>query len=118
VKYEAVVHDPLHAMLTHLVIDTLGLDSAQARELTPQTPLFGGSLGLNDLDVLEVAARAEEQFDVSLSEGVGSKDALANIASLASFIRRQAPVTVVANLPALDVEFDEDEVLVHDWFRV
>lgn len=117
-KTETRIIDPLHAMLAHLIVGTLGLDATEALALTPQTPLLGGRLGLNELDVLEVAACVEEQFDVPLDCGMESQGALTSIASLASFIRRQAPVSVMAGLPALDVEFDEDEVLVHDWFRV
>jgi acyl carrier protein len=118
VKNEAVIRDPLHAMLARVIVETLGLDARSACELTPHAPLVGGHLGLSALDVLEVAACLEERFDVSFADGVGSRDALTSIATLASFIRRQAPVCVLVTLPALDVEFDEDEVLVHDWFRV
>jgi hypothetical protein len=118
VNKATVIRDPLHAMLAHIVVDTLGLDAAQALTLTPVTPLLGGRLGLNELDVLEVGARVEEQFEVSLSSGSGWQDALTNIAGLASFIRRQAPISVTISLPALDVEFDEDELQLRDRFRV
>jgi acyl carrier protein len=111
VKNEAVIHDPLHATLMRVIVETLGLDECTARELTPHGPLAGGNLGLNDLDLLEVAARIEEEFDVSFSVGSGSRDSLTSIASLASFIRRQAPVSIASQLPALDPEFDETEVM-------
>lgn len=117
-KNAAVIHDPLHAMLAHLVVDTLGLDVSRIHELTPHGPLVGGSLGLNDLDILEVVSHIEEHFDVSFDGGVNSRNALTTIASLASFIRRQAPVSVMMRLPALDVEFDEDELMLPDGFRV
>ena len=117
-KNEVVIHDLLHAMLTRIVVETLGLDPSSARELTPHGPLVGRHLGLNDLDVLEVAATLEEQFDVSFGGRLGSRDAFRSIASLASFIRRQAPVSIMTRLPALDVEFDEDELMLPDGFRV
>ena len=116
-KNEDVFHDPLHAMLARVIVETLGLDASSAGELTPHSPLVGGNLGLNDLDVLEVAARLEEQFDVSFGGGLGSQNALANIGSLASHIRRQAPVSIAANLPALDSEFDETELMQPDGLR-
>lgn len=117
-KSEPGTKDPLHAMLARVIVETLGLDARSACELTPHAPLVGGHLGLSALDVLEVAACLEEQFDISFADAVGSRDALASIANLASFIRRQAPVNVRASLPVMDVEFDEDEVTLHDWFRV
>ncbi|HUG12587.1 MAG TPA: hypothetical protein VMM36_16340 [Opitutaceae bacterium] len=110
-KNEAVINDPLHAMLTRITVETLGLDACSARELSPHSPLVGGHLGLNDLDVLEVAARIEEEFDVSFGGGRGSRNALTSIASIATFVRRQAPVSIVASLPALDLEFDETEAM-------
>ena len=116
-KNEDVFHDPLHAMLVRVIVETLGLNASSACELTPHSPLVGGHLGLTELDVLEVTARLEEQFDVSFGSGLCSQNALTNIASLAAFIRRQAPAGIVARLPALDVEFDETEVMQPDGFR-
>lgn len=98
-------------MLTRIVVETLGLDAWSARELTTHGPLAGGHLGLNELDVLEVAARIEEEFAVSFGSGMGPQDALVSIASLASFIRRQAPVSMVASLPALELEFEDTEMM-------
>ena len=104
-------------MLAQLVVDTLALDTGEVRYLAPHGPLLGGAPGLTMLDVLEVAGHVEEQFDVSFNDGVNSKHALTSIASLASFIRRQAPVGIAANLPALDVEFDETELMQPGGFR-
>jgi len=118
VKNEAVIHDPLHAMLAHLIVDKLGMDAIRARELTPDRPLVGGSLGLNKLDVLEVAGHVEEQFDVSFNDGVVSQNALTSIASLATFIRLRARVSTVARLPELEGEFDETELMLPDGFRI
>ena len=114
----AILHDPLHATLARLIMDTLGLSPSRASELEPDFALVGGKLGLTDLDILEVAVCVEERFEVTFGNDASSKRALTNIASLASFIRRQAPVSMVASLPALDVEFDETQVSQPDWFRV
>jgi acyl carrier protein len=98
-------------MIAHVIVDTLGLDADNAREIKPHDPLLGDHLDRNGFAAMELGARIKEEFDVSIFGGNGSQNALKSIASLASFIRRQAPISVVASLPELDAEFDETQQL-------
>jgi hypothetical protein len=94
-------------MLARLIVDRLGVDASKARDIDPHGSIIGSNLCRNMRDVLEVADQIEEQFDVSFADPVNTCAALASIASLASFIRRQAPFRIVASLPTLDVKSDE-----------
>ena len=69
----------------------LSLRLAAGRPIGPQTPIFGKEgLGLDSVDVLEIAVLLDKHFGVQLQEeDAPSRAALENIASLADFIDRQ-----------------------------
>ena len=81
-------HDPLLQQLNQLVAARFRLVESR---LTPEEPLIGGRLGLDSLDALELGMSVEEKFGVTIASAAESRTAFASLASLAAFIRRQAP---------------------------
>jgi acyl carrier protein len=53
------------AELAGLIVRTLNLDMA-ASEIDPQAPLFGDGLGLDSIDVLEIALAISQNYSVQL----------------------------------------------------
>lgn len=53
------------AELAGLIVRTLNLDMA-ASEIDPEAPLFGDGLGLNSIDVLEIALAISQNYGVQL----------------------------------------------------
>lgn len=53
------------AELAGLIVRTLNLDMA-ASEIDPQAPLFGDGLGLDSIDVLEIALAISQSYGVQL----------------------------------------------------
>jgi acyl carrier protein len=53
------------AELAGLIVRTLNLDMA-ASEIDPQAPLFGDGLGLDSIDVLEIALAISQTYGVQL----------------------------------------------------
>jgi acyl carrier protein len=53
------------AELAQLIVRTLNLDMA-ASEIDPQAPLFGDGLGLDSIDVLEIALAISQNYGVQL----------------------------------------------------
>lgn len=51
--------------LAQLIITTLDLD-LRAEDISPSTPLFGDGLGLDSIDVLEVALAVSRRYGVKL----------------------------------------------------
>ncbi len=51
--------------LGQLIIDTLGLD-ASAAEIDPTAPLYGDGLGLDSIDILEIAMVISKTYGVQL----------------------------------------------------
>ena len=53
------------AELAGLIVRTLNLDIA-ASEIDPEAPLFGDGLGLDSIDVLEIALAISQNYGVQL----------------------------------------------------
>jgi acyl carrier protein len=53
------------AELARLIVKTLNLDM-QAAEIDPEAPLFGEGLGLDSIDVLEIALAISQTYGVQL----------------------------------------------------
>jgi acyl carrier protein len=53
------------AELARLIVTTLNLDMAAA-EIDPEAPLFGEGLGLDSIDVLEIALAISQNYGVQL----------------------------------------------------
>jgi acyl carrier protein len=53
------------AELSGLIVRTLNLDMA-ASEIDPEAPLFGDGLGLDSIDVLEIALAISQNYGVQL----------------------------------------------------
>jgi acyl carrier protein len=81
--------DPLRARLKHFIVGTLNLSDVKADRISDDEPLVGGRIGLDSLDALELSMGLEEEFGITIRTGGESRAALANIASLAEFIRAQ-----------------------------
>ena len=77
------------------LIDVLskGLKLQVAHPITPDTRIFGkDGLGLDSVDVLEIAVLLDKHFGVLLEEqNQEVNEALASIASLATYIDRHKP---------------------------
>ena len=53
------------AELARLIVKTLNLE-VPAAEIDPQAPLYGEGLGLDSIDILEIALTVSQQFGVKL----------------------------------------------------
>ena len=58
--------DAQEAELARLIVKTLNLE-VSATEIDPQAPLYGEGLGLDSIDMLEIAMAVSQTFGVKLS---------------------------------------------------
>lgn len=72
--------------LKRLLIESLDLRKRRPEDIADEAPLFGGGLGLDSLDALQLAMAVEEQFGVTVPEGEEGKRAFASIDALADYI--------------------------------
>jgi len=82
----------LEQQIKERLVETLGLKIAP-ESIDDKTPLFGEGLGLDSVDVLEIAAMLSLHFNTEITAGDSSRyrEIFASVNSLADFVReRQA----------------------------
>lgn len=71
-----------------LIVEALDLRGKSASDIQDDAPLFGGGLGLDSLDALQLALAVEERFGVVVPEGDAGKEAFASVEAIRELILR------------------------------
>ncbi len=80
----------LELKLKALVIDTLNLEEVTVEDIDSDALLFGGELGLDSIDALELGVAIKKHFDVMLdSDSEETKEHFRSIRTLAKFIQSE-----------------------------
>jgi acyl carrier protein len=75
--------------LARLIVKTLNLD-VSAETVDPVAPLYGEGLGLDSIDMLEVALAVSQRFGVKLrADDKSNQQNFSSLRSLNSFIQAQ-----------------------------
>jgi len=57
---------PAERELAKLIVDSLSLENVKPESIDPEAPLFGGDLGLDSIDALELALAVSKRYGVQL----------------------------------------------------
>ncbi|MBU6416145.1 MAG: acyl carrier protein [Xanthomonadaceae bacterium] len=57
---------PAEQELARLIVDSLSLENVKPESIDPEAPLFGGDLGLDSIDALELALAVSKRYGVQL----------------------------------------------------
>jgi serine O-acetyltransferase len=68
---------------------TRSVDRASSFEVDAHTPLLGDGVGLDSLEVLRLINEIEEEFGLTIDEGVLKPEHLTDVSSLATFVEEQ-----------------------------
>src|SRR5262245_27320009 len=77
---------PLRADLKDLLIRKLRLRGVTAESITDSEPLVRGPLGLDSIDILEMALAGEARYGVKIQDEERGQKAFGSVAALADFI--------------------------------
>ena len=84
----AAPHEALERELAQLFVDALNLEMP-ASEIDATAPLFGDGLGLDSIDILEVALEVSHRYGFQLrSDDDDNQKIFANLRSLAAHVAR------------------------------
>lgn len=75
--------------LKHLVVETLRLEGRRAESIGDDEPLFGGGLGLDSIDALELVVAIEREFGVSVPDGKVDPEVFRSIRTIATWLERR-----------------------------
>jgi acyl carrier protein len=75
--------------LARLIVETLNLNVAAA-SIDPQAPLFGEGLGLDSIDMLEIAMAVSQTYGVKLrADDTDNNEIFRSLASLSRYIQQR-----------------------------
>ncbi len=78
---------PAQQIIAQLLVDALNLEGVKASEIEPDAPLFGGGLGLDSIDALEIALAISQKFGVQMqADDEQTRKAFATLATLTDFV--------------------------------
>ena len=77
--------------IKRMMISELDLRGKQPADIDDDAPLFGGGLGLDSLDALQLAMAVEERFGVQVPESEQARGVFASVSSLADYVQAHRP---------------------------
>ena len=88
---DSTVQTPEEAELARLMVDTLNLEM-DVDTIAPLSPLFGDGLGLDSIDVLELALAISKTYGVQLrADDADNETIFQSLRSLNAHIRQRRP---------------------------
>ncbi|BBL71834.1 phosphopantetheine-binding protein [Methylogaea oryzae] len=79
--------DDLIDQLKSMLIEGLRLEDVAPDDLSPDAALFGGGLGLDSIDALEIGVMLDRQYGIKVSSGdERNHQIFASLRSLAEFV--------------------------------
>jgi acyl carrier protein len=81
---------PAERELAELIVTSLNLENRSAADIQPETALFGGELGLDSIDALELALAISKRYGFSLrSDNADNKRIFSSLRHLSAHIEEQ-----------------------------
>jgi acyl carrier protein len=75
--------------LATLIVQSLNLESVAPTQIDPQAPLFGGELGLDSIDALEIALAVSKRYGFQLrSDNPDNRLIFSSLATLAAHVEQ------------------------------
>lgn len=79
-------HAAIRENLKRLIVESLHLEGLVPDKIGSDTPLFGGGLGLDSVDALELVVAIEREYRISVKAHEMDKSVFATVTTLADFI--------------------------------
>lgn len=82
------MQQPLESELAQLLVSALNLENVGPESIDPTARLFGGALGLDSIDALELALAISKQYGCELrSDNADNKHIFASLHNLAEYVQ-------------------------------
>ena len=76
----------LRRKLKELLIERLKFEDMSPEDIKDDEPLFGGGLGLDSIDALEIVVMLESEFGIKVKNETSARDSFRSISTLASYV--------------------------------
>lgn len=71
------------------IIEQLNLEDVQASDIKEDEPLFGGSIGLDSIDALELIVLLEKKYGVKIDNPDEGKEIFYSVKTIADYIEKK-----------------------------
>lgn len=68
------------------IIESLNLEDMTAEDIDADAPLFGGGLGLDSIDALELIVLMEKQYGIRLATPAEGKEIFKSVRTMADYV--------------------------------
>ena len=80
---------PAQHELATLIVDSLNLEAVDPAQIDPEAPLFGGGLGLDSIDALEISLAVSKHYGFQLrSDHPDNQRIFASLRELSAHVER------------------------------
>jgi acyl carrier protein len=76
----------LRRKLKELLIERLKFEDMTPEDIPDDEPLFGGGLGLDSIDALEIVVMLETEFGIKVKNETSARDSFKSISTLANYV--------------------------------
>ena len=73
-------------LLKQQILDHLRLDDVRPEDIDPDAPLFGGPLGLDSIDALELMMLLEKEYGARIEDPKEGRKILTSVRTMADYI--------------------------------
>jgi acyl carrier protein len=81
------MNEALERELRELIVEALMLEDVRPEEIEVDAPLFGGGLGLDSIDALELALAIERRYQIKMAaDDARNRELFGSVRSLAAHI--------------------------------
>jgi acyl carrier protein len=85
----SATQSPAERELAELIVTAVNLETVAPQDLDPEAPLFGGGLGLDSIDALELALEISKRYGFQLrSDDEQNRRIFASLRSLSEYIQK------------------------------
>ncbi len=75
--------------LAELIVSSLNLEDMDAGDINPEAPLFGGELGLDSIDALEISLAVGRKYNVQLrADQADNQRIFSSLRALSDYIQQ------------------------------
>lgn len=76
--------------MAELIVSSLNLEQRKAADIAPEAPLFGGELGLDSIDALELALAISKRYGIALrSDDADNRRIFSSLRALSAHVEQQ-----------------------------
>jgi acyl carrier protein len=79
----------LKRKLKELLIERLKFEDMSPEDISDDEPLFGGGLGLDSIDALEIVVMLESEFGIKVKNETSARDSFRSISTLANYVEQK-----------------------------